>query len=363
MRNSVRFLIAVLAVLAVGLFIYFENPAPDQPKNTAPKAKQEKEKDTESARPKIDVSIPDLKPAQADGTIPVEKLEKSARSMHATMNHVASEGAFDGEALNTGKIKQDLQKMTIQLNETKNACGSTCSKDFSAYLNKMDQLSALSAEGNAQALAELYANISRLDQKLNGAEALADVRSLEDIFDEKLASDQFKNINQWIKDAQARLDAQTGDLSLGNTASLEEKAKAAEAKLAAARKKAEAAKKRADQLKQAAPAERQAAEKKAKEALKKAEQLQAESEAARQKLAEAKKQAKDAQQDTAEFAKQAKQYADQFKGKDTPADTKAQLDQIQKLADSIAKNGAGQQEQIEALRQAFERLNKLKQTQ
>lgn len=356
MRTILRFAAAVCVVVALGLFIYFKEPAPDAPEQDAEKQHDQTEQTSDSKKD-FKIAIPETGLDKSDRK-EADDLGKRIRSMHATMNHLASEGAFAGKPLNTGPIKQDLEKLNMQLNETKSGC-SSCSKDFIQYLDQMQRKTASAMDGSAQALTDLYANMSELDSKLNEAKALADAIPVEQLLqDGQAAATGFTTAEQWIKDAKARLDAQSGDLQIGNPEDLQKKAIEAEKRLQEAKKKAEQAKKLADQAKQGSAEAQKQLQQKAEAAEKEAQRLRNEADQARERLEKAKEQAANTKKDTDAFARQAKQYASQFSKDAAAPEQKAQLKKIQQLSDRVLQNKADRDEKLQELKKAFDALDK-----
>ncbi|WLV24026.1 hypothetical protein QR721_10320 [Aciduricibacillus chroicocephali] len=356
MRNIIRFVAAIAAVVAAGLFIYFSNPVKE---NSADTQKESEKADKNNSKNEFSVELPKVGLDQSNPkeAPQLDKLKRQTKSMHATMNHIAAEGAFDGAALNTGNIKEDLDKLNTQVEQTKAGCAN-CSSDVVKYLDQLQQLIQTALSGDAQALGQLYTNLSEFDKKLNRLNALADVRDLTDLFDQNKAGPRFKAIDDWINEAQARLDQDTGDLQMNVPADLQKKRADVEAKL----KNAKAAKEKADalakQLKQKnlTEAKRKEIEKKLKAAQMQANQMQQAAEDAQAKWKELQGKAANAKADREAFAKQVKEQASTAIKQTKDKDVKKQLEQINRLSDSMLKDKNKQEKTLDDLKKAFDQL-------
>jgi len=356
MRNIIRFVIAILAIVAAGLFIYFNNStSTEETKSDHKTDKAEKQRPNEF---KVNLPTVDLDSSDPDKAPQLDKMKQQASSMHATINHIATEGAFDGEALNTGKIKSDIQKVNMQLEETKSGC-SSCKEDIIQYMTDLQGLSQQALTNDTQALGKLYTNLSEFDKQLNGLEALSDARDLSDLFNKDKAEERFTAIDDWVKEAKARLDLDSGDLQMLDPEQLKQKAAEAEQKMKAAAKASDKATKLMNQAKQQGlnEAYRKELQKKATKAKADAEALRKEAETAQADWKQMQNDAANTENARKSFAEQAKAQAEEQLKKTKDPDTKKKLDQISKLSDDYLASKQAQQQKLDALQKAFEDIH------
>lgn len=361
MRNIIRFVIAIIAIVAAGLFIYFNNPTTTKEATKDPKADKTEERAPNEF--KVDLPTVDLDSNDPDKGPQLDKIKQQARSMHATINHVAAEGAFDGEALNKGEIESDIAKVNRQLEATRSGC-SSCTEDVIRYLTDLQGLSQQALTNDTQALGKLYTNLSEFDKQLNGLAALSDARDLSDLFNKDKAGPRFAAMDDWVKEAKARLDLDSGDLQMLDSEQLKKKAAETEQKLKAATAASDKANKLLEQAKQKGlnEAYRKELQKKAAKAKADAEALRKEAEGSKTNLEQLQKQAADTAEARRSFAEQAKAQAEAQLKKTKDPDTKKKLDRISKLSDDYLNNKQAQQQKLEALQKAFDEIHQTMET-